>query len=334
MTDRVQFPENVDMSPEAITRAPLTAGNRVKNDIPDDGIDGVLSIDKLAFTFDLPRERWDTFRRWMYRHGSPQRGGRIYREGLKLADPVASREYVLIQWAPYLLGSVPFVRVEFNPAKALGFRDVLTGHILPFLEREWSAVHITRIDVAIDYPVALQEHVYFAGNHKGAIYYAHGIETIYLGAAQSDTRLRIYDKAKELAVTGEPVPEHPLTRIEAQRRSTGLSGADVDCLRNPFERLQISRPTPVGLPYRFDLYLKEAEAHGADYVVKRLTRAERKHFKDVLATMPPTVRHPKAVFAAKYPAFCLIQLPIFFGWKIVAPAAEDTDRGCSRPLAA
>ena len=52
--------------------------------------------------------------------GFPRFGGRIYRESLELDDPAGTGEKILVQWAPYLLGSVPFARVEFNPAKVEG----------------------------------------------------------------------------------------------------------------------------------------------------------------------------------------------------------------------
>jgi hypothetical protein len=283
-------------------------------------VDVSLSIDKLVFTFHLPQEVWAVFRGRMHRLGDPHRGGHVYRETLALPDPGGTGEKILVQWAPYLLNTVPFVRVEFNPAKARGCLQFLEAEIQPFLRWGWGSVHITRIDPALDYPIALQDHVYYAGNHKGTVYYTRdGIETLYLGSPKSNSRLRIYDKAKELEIRGEPVPPHPLTRIEAQRRSTGLSAAHLDTLPNPFRRLQLARPTPEGLPYKYQLYLRDAERYGVDSVVKRLHRWERRRFKGYLAAMPAAVRHPAEIFNEQFAALCLMQLPLFFGWKRTQP---------------
>ena len=276
-------------------------------------MDGSLSLDKVVFTFDVPQALWGTFRGRMQRLGDPHRGGRMYRESLEMPDPAGTGEKILIQWAPYFSNTVPFVRVEFNPAKVQGEARFLEQEIQPFLRRGWQSAHITRIDPAVDYPVSLQEHVYYAGNHNGVVYYAPGgIETVYLGSPQSDSRLRIYDKAKELAIHAEPVPSHPLTRIEAQQRSTGLPAAHLDCLPNPFTRLGVSRPVPGGLAFRYRLYLKEAQQHGADSVFKRLKRHEAKRFKELLATMPGIIRHPAEVFKERYSAMCRDRLALFF----------------------
>ncbi len=290
----------------------LTAGNRAEIDTGSATIDGSFSIDKLAFTFHVPEVLWGKFRERMRRWGDPHRGGIHYREALEIPDPGGTGEKILIQYAPYLLRSIPFGRVELNPAKMRGWVQILDSEIRPFLRRGWESAHITRIDPAVDYPIALQDHVYFAGNHKGAVYYSgDGIETVYLGSAKSDSRIRIYDKAKELALQGEPVPEHPLTRIEAQRRSPGLSAARLKALPNPFKVLRIARPTPAGLPYKEQLYLKEAEKNGVDSVVKRLGRYEKKRFKENLANMPPLVRHPAEVFEERYPILCGDSLGLF-----------------------
>ncbi len=181
------------------------------------------------------------------------------------------------------------------------------------MRRGWASAHVTRIDAAVDYGVALQDHVYYAGNHKGCLYYSpEGIETVYLGSPHSDSRLRIYDKAKELALQGKPALPYPLTRIEAQRRSTGLAAARLDTLANPFRRLRVARPTPAGLPFRYLLYFQDAEKHGVDSVLKRLGRCERKRFKEYLGRMPPMIEHPSLVFAQDYKTLCRKRLTLFF----------------------
>ena len=95
-----------------------------------------------------------------------------------------------------------------QPGQGSGGGELLRRMVQPFLRYGWASAHITRIDAAVDYGVALQDHVYYAGNLKGSLYYSpEGIETVYLGSPQSNSRLRIYDKAKELAVQGSQ--SHP-----------------------------------------------------------------------------------------------------------------------------
>jgi len=290
----------------------LTAGNRAEIDRGSPTLDGALSIDKLAFTFHVPEVLWGKFRERMRRWGDARGGGIHYRQALEIPDPAGTGEKMLIQWAPYLLRSIPFGRVELNPAKMHRWGKILDTEIRPFLRRGWESARITRIDPAVDYPMALQDYVYLAGNHKGKVYYSRdGIETMYLGSPKSNSLIRVYDKAKELALQGEPVPPYPLTRIEAQRRSPGLSAARLKALPNPFKRLRIARPTPAGLAYKEQLYLQEAERKGVDSVVKRLGRYERKRFKEHLANMPPLIRHPAEVFTEQYPVICRERLGLF-----------------------
>ena len=117
-----------------------------------------------------------------------------------------------------------------------------------------------------------------------------------------------------------PHTPYPLTRIEAQRRSMGLSAAGLDALPNPFRRLKVARPTPAGLPFRYLLYFQDAERHGVDSVLKRLGRYERKRFKEYLAKMPPEIEPPSLVFAQDYKSLCRKRLPLFF------EASEDVEK--------
>ena len=139
----------------------LTARNRAEIGMGSPTLDGSFSIDKLAFTFHVPEVLWGKFRERMRRWGDPHGGGVHYREALEIPDPAGTGEKILIQWAPYLLRSIPFGRVELNPAKMRGWAPILETEIRPFLRRAWASTHITRIDPAVDYPVALQDHVYY-----------------------------------------------------------------------------------------------------------------------------------------------------------------------------
>jgi hypothetical protein len=117
-----------------------------------------------------------------------------------------------------------------------------------------------------------------------------------------------------------------LTRIEAQQRSPRLAAAHIDALPNPFRRLQVAHPTPEGVRYKYRLYLQAAQKYGVDHVVKRLKRYERRTFKDLLASMPPTIPHPSEVFMREYQRVCREQLAPFFVSETGCIRATDSER--------
>lgn len=97
-------------------------------------------------------------------------------------------------------------RIEFNPNK-------LTDRI-QWLIRVFEPDHASRVDVAIDYDVAIGGFVWRRDRVKSQIWVgAGGVESLYLGSRCSDRFVRIYDKALELKVEGRE-----LTRVEGMGR--------------------------------------------------------------------------------------------------------------------
>lgn len=270
-----------------------------------------LAVDKLTLTFHVPEGGWPPFTRRMNRRGIVRPGGPTYRASVEIPDPYHTGATILVQFLPYARQQVPFGRIEWNPTKAPGCLEILAKDILPFLPRRWRSTHVTRVDVAVDYPCNLREHQYYAGNRKGTLHYAPGnIETIYLGSPKSNARLRIYDKRKELELQGEPVPDHPLTRIEAQRRSTQLCAAKLDLLPNPFRGLHMVKPIPDGLHTTYRLALMLADHIGLDTVLKQLSPYCRRQLKELTKKMAPEIPHPREVFEADWDRVCRERLGI------------------------
>ena len=282
-----------------------------------------FSVDKLSLTLKVRKVRWADMRFFLQSRYDVRREGKTYREHAMIKGPEGN-ETLLLQWSPYLGGSLPWARVEWNPAKFAGWEDVLETAVRPFLKHGWGDSHITRIDPAVDYPVALQEHVYYASNHQGQLHYTReGIETIYLGSPRSNARVRIYDKAKELEVTGEQVPDHPLTRIEVQKRSTNLSALQIRELPDPFARLKIGKPRQEGLDFKYRLYLKEAKKLGVDYVIKQLKWWDKKALKLIVLAEKGSIPHPSTVFRMAYGDFCKEHLSYF--WRDHRPRVDPKD---------
>jgi len=249
----------------------------------------------------------------MHKRFEVRRGGMTFRENAQVKGGKEKKETMIIQWSSFLGGSIPFARIEWNPMKFDGWEGILEDAVRPFLKHGWGDSHITRIDPAVDYPVKVQEHVYYGRNHKGQLHYTQdGIETIYLGSPRSNSRIRIYDKAKELEVMGEPVPDHPLTRIEAQKRSTKLSALEIRQLPDPFVGMKIGKPNPAALGFKHRLYVQEAQKIGIDAVIKQLDRRDKEGLKEIIAVSPGAIPHPSTIFYLCYLDFCKQHLSYFW----------------------
>ena len=264
-----------------------------------------LQIDKLSFTFDIPLAQRDAFAREVNARGTRidtrSRYASGYRSAVTLprSDGRSALAFIACDpWRRY----TRFVRVECNPDKnplALGLLHALLTPFLP--PAGWIAVRLSRVDLAVDYPIALQEFVAFARNQKARIFTGpSGIESAYLGAVRAARQIVIYDKAAELRHRAQRAPEHPLTRIEARLKPAGMSILDLPDLGNPFETLVIAQPVPTDWPYRFGLYLKEASAVGVNGVCRRLKRHERTRFRQMLAAAPVPFTHPATIFAREF----------------------------------
>jgi hypothetical protein len=123
------------------------------------------------------------------------------------------------------------LRVEFNPNKIRKFEK----HVFQILKL-MKHPHITRRDIAIDIiGEDLSNYQIYDLQKRKTIKYEDGngkLETMYIGAKDSDLRIRIYNKALEQKVKDK---EFYWWRVEAQMRGKRAEGLG----ENPFTKIKI-----------------------------------------------------------------------------------------------
>jgi len=259
-----------------------------------------LHLDRLSVSFDVPVDLRDEFARWLRDHGRRVES-REYGLASTLPNPNGQDSIAFVACRP-VRPFVRFARVDFNPSRTPMAPRILSTLLQPFLPPQgWTATRLTRIDIAVDYLVALAELVAFARNRTANLYCGPaGIETMVLGAKRSRRKLVLYDKRAEMQTRNMPVPAHPVTRIEAQIRPLRMSVLDFSTLPNPFSDLVVTQPAPAGGPLKDRLYLTEARRIGLDAVVKQLKRHERARVRALLAAAPVPFVHPQEIFDRDY----------------------------------
>lgn len=129
------------------------------------------------------------------------------------------------------------IRVEFNPNRLKNSaeeKDLL--QVLKFIR----SAEFSRRDIACDvYNVNINDYIYVDLAARKKVTYHSGsgkLETIYFGAGESDDRMRVYDKAKQLG-KNYITEDFEWTRIEAQvRREYARAMA-----YNPFMKIRVTK---------------------------------------------------------------------------------------------
>lgn len=164
---------------------------------------------------------------------------------------------------------VPALRMETNP------NNCMADELVPFLSF-FDTARVTRIDTAIDYPDDLSRYIWTDAAGRKSVMYRSGsgkLETLYIGAARSDTMYRIYDKAKEQKIDGMT-----WYRVECQKRFAPSESV--------YFPPQLFRPIRAALPAGETVtdralihYLKEFPSE-----VGNLKRSERERYKRLTET--------------------------------------------------
>jgi hypothetical protein len=175
----------------------------------------IVSLDRLTVCGKARRGFDDWIRYNAYVEGVT-RAAWPYEWQWKTADGGLIQAATKAGGAPEALGAShgrAAVRFDFNPNKA-NLADVL--NVLDWFTRPT----VSRVDVALDYFIALAGYRFDRARTKRIEYHGAGgkLETVYLGAASADLRYRIYDKALESAETRGKHPDFDQWRIEAQYR--------------------------------------------------------------------------------------------------------------------
>lgn len=138
-------------------------------------------------------------------------------------------------------GKRRFERIEFNPStigadRMRSFRKTLCRLLgSSVVDRLWTEARVTRIDLAVDIK-GLNEslYLYSTSARTSSIFRGTRSVTQYLGGERSRTRVRLYDKTREMAVRGSEC-ESNWHRLEAEMRDLQCSPAELaQTLRNPF----------------------------------------------------------------------------------------------------
>lgn len=203
-------------------------------------------------------------------------------------------------------------RIEFNPEDVFGkkgSRNQEAGYFASSVIRllNPTQAEITRIDVAVDLPVAIRDVQAIAGRKRKLNLWLgpEGIETIYCGSRGSDCQIAIYDKQREQRDKGCPTSTtSSLTRIEARVQRPGLGLLELSELPNPFTGLRLFRMRPDGLPLERRLLVEYARFVGLPALRAEMDRDDFAAMcSDLeLSDAVPIVPHPRDVCAARWPA--------------------------------
>lgn len=150
-----------------------------------------------------------------------------YKIGLRLHFPLPegtfSRDHALIQADPYNQ-SAPFIRCEFNPAKAgpsgidelkLFLLVATPGGYKDFI----ASGRVTRLDLAVDVPGVDVDRICirFKRTRAGCVFTGAdgGLETLYSGRSRGN-QLVVYDRLKKLGKKEAHCATETVTRIEVR----------------------------------------------------------------------------------------------------------------------
>lgn len=178
--------------------------------------------------------------------------------------------------------SVYGIRIEYNPNKA--DLSVLKNFFSYFPCRSKvdlpKLLRVSRLDIAIDYPVRLRPEFILCNRHKKSFLAlgTSGVETVYFGSRQSQTFFRIYDKNKELLETGKKGVTGDLWRVELESKKPFLlSEVPFEVFADTFDRLSFLR-LPASADWEDQLVFSHAAQWGFDSVFGMMPSATRKRW--------------------------------------------------------
>lgn len=205
------------------------------------------------------------------------------------------------------------IRVEYNP------NNSNLDEIKPFLSychRQNSPVRISRLDIAIDYPVKLKpEFVLCSGVRKSFLALGNeGIETVYFGSRNSKNYFRIYNKAKELKEVHNQEIQGDLWRIELENKESFLLSEDTPNYTKVFEKILLLDGGSSTGDWLLDLIKLNAINFGLTSVLNSMPSTTKKRYKKLLSEKLNCVdiEHPSQVCEREfYNCFNKIKIDIF-----------------------
>lgn len=202
---------------------------------------------------------------------------------------------LLVQCSPRRLG-MSFFRAEFNPAKVdMSETRAFIDAILPMgYEGLVDKAICTRIDATVD---VKNEEIhkllfYHSGIGKTSGYYKSGdTQTCYLGSKSSPKHICLYDKVAEIKrknakqpIVKAPVPDHPITRIEARLKDS-FPVKNLASIPNLLEKLGIaSFQSFPDFDEKFKLFLMASQATNGQNALLTLSESTRKTYRKYVET--------------------------------------------------
>lgn len=172
-----------------------------------------------------------------------------YKRGVRVYEPDQNNKLrMLIQWNPFH-ESIPFIRVDFNPAYADPYHvfATLEGILPGGLADISNHAIITRFDATVDL-TGIKPHQLLAYYEKKRISEVHCksgvIETLYLGERGSNNQVAIYDKQLQIKEKNQKfglnltAPKKHTTRVEI-RMKPECTFDNLIAVKNPFEKLML-----------------------------------------------------------------------------------------------
>lgn len=193
-----------------------------------------------------------------------------------------------------------YFRVDGNPNSFAERSDYKL--LLAHARLESSSV--TRVDIAMDYPLPLSSFQPLQIRQKQLRCYdgLNGIETISIGARRGAKKFNFYDKRVESAAPFGDALCRPMTRVEAQLRYPGVSLLQLAELKNPFDAIKtisISNPDWPSLERVLAFY---AQTFGMAALQNTMGKQDFEKYCGLLAgSIPPGLKSPFQIFEEQWP---------------------------------
>jgi Replication initiation factor len=236
-------------------------------------------IDKLTFTYPIKNiESQSHIRDFCKGMNNNKKLDHLYQYNywLKINDSI-----IRLSFKPHSKEN-NFLRIDYNPFKLKGnekeLEELLNQLIPDGLDKE--KIKVTRLDIALDYPLICPRHIMVKGNqYKVSQNYCDGvgtIETHYVGSHKSKVQYVIYDKTQEQKGKGKAT-QHQTTRIEIRLRNVSLTELKET---NPFVNLQVFHiPRPIGVKdYVWAFFLSYAQTYGLQAALRKIPKQDIQKF--------------------------------------------------------
>ena len=207
---------------------------------------------------------------------------------------------VHVSFSPYNQGD-NYLRISYNPYALKGHKIMLKKLLVELIPEGFKCenMHMTRSDVAIDYPAIKPVHLLVKSKrYKVAHTYCNGkgeIETNYLGSPKSKAHYCVYDKTLQLKNKyGKTIKQ--ITRIEARVKNSNWKELK-EC--DPFKNMEIFHAPAIEVKdYEWKFFLEYARTYGIQTALRQIPKQNKKKYQDQLKHLTAEWWQPKLLLVA------------------------------------